>query len=203
MSNDNKLLTKDIIIKAFERLSELLIINKLSADIYIVGGAATILLDYHTRENTEDVDATYPWQIDDYIIQIGNEMQLSPDWLNNAAKRFVPIEKDEKCISFLNTENLKISIASDEYLLAMKLTAGRDKDIIDIEFLLKKLNIKHIDECIDIVDKLCEWPRNTISENTKNIINNFLNKENNKNTTFTNIVKNDANINYDKNKNNI
>ncbi len=51
-------MNKETIIKAFNRLSELLAEQGAQAEIYIVGGAAMILA-YDARTVTKDIDAIY------------------------------------------------------------------------------------------------------------------------------------------------
>ncbi|MDR2373685.1 MAG: hypothetical protein LBD77_06245, partial [Bifidobacteriaceae bacterium] len=57
---------------------------------------------------------------------IGLERGLQPDWLNDAAKGFLPGPNDRRQTVF-ESESLPVQVPSPEYLLAMKLHASRDE----------------------------------------------------------------------------
>ncbi|MHB1679241.1 MAG: nucleotidyltransferase [bacterium] len=145
-------MTKETIIKAFKRLSELLAKQDTQAEIYIVGGAAMILA-YGARTFTKDIDAIYSNKetVYKFFKEIAEEMDLDEHWINDAAKSFIPLKKDENSIAIIDEQNLKVMAASEEYMLAMKLLAARVEDKPDIEFLLNKLNVKSAVDALYIV----------------------------------------------------
>lgn len=61
---------------------------------------------------------------------------LAPDWLNNDAARYVPeIGRADRSVLF-EGRALTVEILGLEALLAMKLLAGREKDMDDIVTLM-------------------------------------------------------------------
>ncbi|MCL4546752.1 MAG: DUF6036 family nucleotidyltransferase [Deltaproteobacteria bacterium] len=162
-------MTKETIIKAFKRLSELLAKQDTQAEIYIVGGAAMILA-YGARTFTKDIDAIYSNKEIVYKIfkDIAKEMGLDEHWINDAAKSFIPLKKDENSIIIIDEQNLKVMAASEEYMLAMKLLAARVEDKPDIEFLLNKLNIKSIVDALYVIRDL--YPNKLVQPKTQYIL---------------------------------
>ena len=63
-------------------------------------------------------------------------------------------------------DGLKITVVTPEYLLAMKLMSARygEKDADDIRFLMNKLEIKTMDEALDILTGF--YPENRILPKT-------------------------------------
>ncbi len=162
-------MTKETIIKAFRRLSELLDKEDKQAEIYVVGGGAMILA-YNARTITKDIDAIYSNKEIIYKIskEIAKEMNLDEHWINDAAKSFIPAKKDENSIIIIDEKNLKVMAASEEYMLAMKLLASRIEDKPDIEFLLNKLNIKSATEALYIIRNL--YPDKLIQPKTQYVL---------------------------------
>ena len=89
---------------------------------------------------------------------------LEPDWLNDAAKGFLP-GADEHPRTVFESESLLVQVASPEYLLAMKLHASRDDRDLDDAALLhaaqaydnaagvlfNRLGYTAAQECIDLL----------------------------------------------------
>jgi hypothetical protein len=69
----------------------------------------------------------------------------------------------------LDLPNLKVFVATPEYLLAMKcmsMRIGRDEtDIRDIRFLMKQLGLQTVESVLSIVEAY--YPRNQISPKTR------------------------------------
>ncbi|RZD16572.1 MAG: hypothetical protein EVJ46_06075 [Candidatus Acididesulfobacter guangdongensis] len=162
-------MTKETIIKAFKRLSDLLAKQEKQAEIYIVGGAAMILA-YNARTTTKDIDAIFTNKDIIYKIskQVADEMGLEEYWINDAAKSFIPAKKDDNSIPIIDEKNLKVMAASEEYMLAMKLLASRMEDKPDIEFLLNKLNIKSAEDALYVVRDL--YPDKLIQPKTQYVL---------------------------------
>lgn len=103
---------------------------------------------------TKDVDAIYEPKsvINDLVAQIAEEKGLEKDWLNDSVKGFV--NEKVKTDHFATYDNLKIATVTPEYLLAMKLMASRvtGRDYDDIKFLIKKLEIKEVDEAYKLLE---------------------------------------------------
>lgn len=116
----------------FQELSENLQARGLQAQLFVVGGAA-MALAYDQQRITRDVDAIFEPapEVRDIAESIADRHGLEPDWLNDAAKGFMPTTDDRPRTVF-ESESLLVQVPSPEYLLAMKLHASRDdRDLAD------------------------------------------------------------------------
>ena len=133
-----------ILAKKFRKLNG----KNTPAELYLVGGAS-ILLNYNFREMTSDIDAIIRASsaMKDAIRQVSDEHNLPIDWLNTDFKNttsYTPnIMKyaDYRC-ELSNV--LRVYTISAEYLVAMKLMAGRDykHDLSDVVGIVSEHNIK-------------------------------------------------------------
>ncbi|HUY74773.1 MAG TPA: DUF6036 family nucleotidyltransferase [Candidatus Dormibacteraeota bacterium] len=132
-------------LQALERLSEILEASKLKADLFVVGGAA-MALAFKARPATRDVDAVFKRKNEVFkaAAQVGRELDLPSEWLNNAVKQFIG-RPDRKPLPVLDLPGLRVMAGSPEYLLAMKILADRhDRDRNDLRFLVRLLNLKSL-----------------------------------------------------------
>lgn len=113
-------------------------------EIILIGGAA-ILANYGFREMTTDIDAVFraAFSLKDIINRVGDKFNLPNGWLNTEfvktgsySPRLVEISKHYK--TFANV--LEVRTVSAEYLIAMKLRAGRKykNDLSDIIGILSE-----------------------------------------------------------------
>ena len=109
----------------FEELSEGLAQHGVSAQLFVIGGAA-MALAYDAGRFTRDVDAVFePTGIVRYLTaRLGARHGLQDDWINDAAKGFLP-GQDQGARTVFETDNLLVQVVSVEYLLALKLYSGR------------------------------------------------------------------------------
>lgn len=78
---------------------------------------------------------------------------LEEDWLNDAVKGFLPGEDPDPRLYF-ETPSLRVSVASPEYLLAMKLRASRvDLDADDIRLLYRLCGFTTVEEGLDLLEE--------------------------------------------------
>jgi hypothetical protein len=136
----------------FQELSDRLAIDGVHAQLFVVGGAA-MALAYDQGRLTRDVDALFipvP-QVRQAAEAISAAHKLEPDWLNDAAKGFLP-GQDEHPVTVFESESLLVQIASPEYLLAMKLHASRDeRDLDDAATLFNRLGYTTAQQGIDLL----------------------------------------------------
>jgi predicted nucleotidyltransferase len=123
---------------AFDGLAAELRRQNRRAEMFVVGGAALVLL-FDARESTKDVDAVFltpdAVHIRAAAERVAEEQGLPHDWLNDAAKGYV-VELSEGQILY-DTPALLVRAASTAQLLAMKLAAWRDAvDRSDARLLL-------------------------------------------------------------------
>ena len=107
-------------------------------EIILIGGAA-ILANYGFREMTTDIDAVFRagYSLKDSINRVGDRYNLPNGWLNtdfmktgSYSPKLVEVSKYYKTFSGV----LEVRTVSAEYLIAMKLRAGREykNDLSDI-----------------------------------------------------------------------
>lgn len=143
MSLRGRDLTADDVRDLLKELARRLDRRGTAATVYLVGGAA-IALEYDARRATDDVDAVFtPEQtVAEVAAEMSADLDLNPKWLNNATLAFIPNGPDTEAPTVQVAENLALTVASPRYLLAMKLAAGRDRDIPDIAVLCQALGDK-------------------------------------------------------------
>jgi hypothetical protein len=117
--------------------------------IRIVGGAA-LRLAYFERATTADIDAQIEpiAQITSIIEQIAVDRAWPPDWLNNEAVGFIPTwGQHVEWASIFDADNVSISVAPIDALLAMKLNAARPgRDTDDVAKLLALNEVSSVDD---------------------------------------------------------
>ncbi|MDR1861864.1 MAG: nucleotidyltransferase [Candidatus Ancillula sp.] len=140
-----KSLNREQILSLFTQVESKMKAKNIRGTLYVVGGAA-MALKYEGFRLTVDVDGIF--EPADEILEIAHEVarenNLDRDWLNNAVK--VPLESagEEEYVPFdeFSTDTLSVAVASPEMLLAMKIRAGRGKDIEDAALIVKELRLK-------------------------------------------------------------
>lgn len=161
MTRSGPELDAERVLALFQELSDLLDARGLQAQLFVVGGAA-MALAYDGDRVTRDVDALLipAAQVRQIAEEIGVAHGLEPDWLNDAAKGFLP-GTDEHSRTVFESESLLVQVPSPEYLLAMKLHAARDeRDLDDAVTLFNTLGYTSAQECIDLLATTCS-PRPT------------------------------------------
>jgi predicted nucleotidyltransferase len=137
VSDSGPLLDREAIQNAFRRLGERLAGRGLVADIYVIGGAA-MAMAYDARRATRDIDAVF--QPHGAVLEeawaVADELGLPRWWLNDQASVYVASGGDEQAPRVFEHPGLRVSAASAEHLLAMKVLAARRRDIDDIRFLV-------------------------------------------------------------------
>ena len=143
------------ILDALNALGEQLSRQDIRGQIFIVGGAA-MALAYSTRRVTKDIDAVFEPKSAIYTAaeKVAEEQGLPADWLNDAAKAFMP-GRDPEARPLPNVKGIEVTTASPRYLLAMKLMAMRfGEDDEDIEILLAQCNMHRPQEALDLLKQM-------------------------------------------------
>ena len=140
------------VLALFQELSDRLADAGVAAQLFVVGGAA-MALAYDDGRVTRDVDALFVPAPE--VRQVAEDMSiahgLEPDWLNDAAKGFLPGD-DESPRTVFESESLLVQVPSPQYLLAMKLHASRDeRDLDDAAVLFNRLGYSSGQDCIDLL----------------------------------------------------
>ncbi|MHB8451883.1 MAG: DUF6036 family nucleotidyltransferase [Mycobacteriales bacterium] len=136
------LLDREAIRAAFTRLGERLAGRGIKGDIYVFGGAA-MALAYDARRTTRDIDALFEphGAVIDEARAVAADLGLPDWWLNEQASSYVAVGGDERAAKIFEHPGLRVSAASAEHLLAMKVLAARRRDADDIRILIDELGI--------------------------------------------------------------
>jgi len=169
MNPMDPLLTRRDIENAFRLLGDGLAKRGVIADIYVIGGAA-MALAYDARRATRDIDAIFEPHgiVLEEAKKVAQALRLAPWWLNDQASAYISTKKDEKSPTVFEHAGLRVSAASGEHILAMKLLAGRRRDNHDISFLIKLLELQDVDSVLAICESV--FPDETIPERSKLIL---------------------------------
>jgi hypothetical protein len=154
-----KTMDRKTLIKALVRMGELAVKSDIKLEMCIYGGAA-MMLAYNSRAITKDVDAiVQPSKLAAKLAkQVAKEMQLSENWLNNEVKMFVAPKEQTRLIPW-EAPGIVLTAPTAAYLLAMKALAcrmplpGYQGDFDDLRFLIRKLNIRSVDEIQEQIDR--------------------------------------------------
>ena len=147
-------MNKQEIEKYLRMLGQELLQRQLTGEILLARGAV-MLLKVQNREVTKDIDAYFNPEhaeiIREAIKVIADREGLTYDWINDGVKGFFytqpPVEQ------WAEYPGLRIYTPSLDYLLAMKLVAGRPQDIEDIKALAHELKLSSSEEALAIVKK--------------------------------------------------
>lgn len=160
-------MTQEEILKAFRALNDELAREGIKGEVGIVGGAAMVLA-FNARESTRDVDAVFEpsSKLRAAAIRIAAAQALPADWLNDAAKGYMPADTEPRRI-LLDLPNLAVWVPPPGYLLAMKAIAARldTHDAQDLRTLIGHLGLRRAEEVLQVVEGY--YPRNQIPARTQ------------------------------------
>jgi predicted nucleotidyltransferase len=151
MSEADPLLDRAAIQNAFRRLGDRLVRRGIVADIYVIGGAA-MALAYDARRATRDIDAVF--QPHGVVLEearaLAAELGLPSWWLNEQASVYVAPGGDSTAPHVFDHPGIRVSAASPEHLLAMKVLAARRRDTDDIKYLVNHLGLSSAAEVLAV-----------------------------------------------------
>jgi hypothetical protein len=142
------------IVDALTALAAELESRGVSAEMYIVGGAA-IALAFDERRATRDIDAVFEPKAIVYeaAVVVGERLGLPAGWLNDAVKGFLA-GSDPAAAPVLDLPGLRCLAASPETLLALKVLAHRvGEDESDVELLAAELGLTGAEEVLAIAER--------------------------------------------------
>jgi hypothetical protein len=155
-------LTRADMLRLFDLLNEELAAEGVHGELYLVGGAV-MCLAFDARHATRDVDGYF--QPADLVRQAAGRVAaragVADDWLNDAVKAFLSPRGDFD--PYLDLDHLQVFVARPAYLLAMKCAAMRlgeeFRDLDDVRYLLRYLNITRVEEALEIVTRYFDADR--------------------------------------------
>lgn len=146
-------MNKDDIQKYLRMLGDELLKRNVTGEILLVGGAV-MLLEVGNREITKDIDAYFEDNaavIRDAVMVIADREDLPDDWLNDAVKGFFYTQVPNR--KWAEYPGLRVYVPSLDYLLVMKVVAGRPQDIDDARALIEKLHLSDAQEVFALIEK--------------------------------------------------
>jgi hypothetical protein len=150
---------------ALNRLSDALAQKDIKGEVCLYRGAVMYLV-YDARPSTKDVDAIFhpTKELRDLISQIGSEMDLGDQWLNDGVKGFV-VDHPRRVL--FEKSHLRVLVPEPDYLLAMKVLAARvdTSDAEDVRVLIKTLGLSKPAEVFKILEQY--YPKNQIRPATQ------------------------------------
>ena len=160
MSGEQKTaLSREVILKAFQALSDELARVGATGELCLLGGTVMVLA-FAARPSTKDVDAIFqPAQIIRKVaLSVGESNHLPQHWLNDAAKGFLSSRHETTQAGLPQFSNLRLTMPTPEYLLAMKCMAsrigsveGETDDVADISFLIRFMKLQSAKVVMEIV----------------------------------------------------
>lgn len=146
------LLSHEKLRQAFEFLAEECAKRGVVGEVHVFGGAAMVLA-FHSRLATRDVDAIFApdTEVLEGAWAVAKKLGLPKSWLNNQASSYMS-GKVGRGTPVFDRPSLRVSVTPPEHLLAMKVRAARAlRDGDDIEVLLRHLKISKYGDVVKIV----------------------------------------------------
>jgi len=167
------LLDRATIERVFRRLGERLARRGVVADLYVFGGAA-MALAYDSRRSTRDIDAVFVPHgvVLEEAQAVAVEFGLPGWWLNEQASAYVASGGDPAAPRVFDHPGLRVTAASPEHLLAMKVLAARRRDTADIRVLVDRLGLTSADEVLALCGEI--FPAEPVPDRARLLIEDLL-----------------------------
>jgi hypothetical protein len=166
-----------------QELSDELELRKIKKPVrLVVVGGVYMMLVTQTRASTKDVDII-PLDFPDTaqpnqatkifrsaVNAVAKKYHMRRDWMNDVVASFVP---DLGAVTLWRAYgNLQIYVPQAEYILALKLLAGREKDEDDIVALCERLCIETREQAQELVDRFAnqQWQQECMLQQTLDAI---------------------------------
>ncbi len=163
-------MNREDMITALEELNKELRFIGVRVEIGLYG-EKEICLALNVREATHNIEALFEpnGRIRSVVQDVGTSLGLDEDWINDAVKGLVSDKNDMIVLSKLS--NIDINTAFAPYILAMKVmsySADNIDEIDDIKYLLRYLNIKSVEQVLDVINSY--YPVNKVLPETHNML---------------------------------
>jgi hypothetical protein len=130
----------------------------------VVGGVYMVCF-LHNRTSTKDVDVV-PLSFPDTmhatqetkafqaaVRAVAKAHHIARDWMNDVVAAFSPDLDPNSLILWRSYTNLRVYVPQVDFILALKLLAGRDRDEDDILALCERLTIQTREQAQELVDR--------------------------------------------------
>ncbi len=117
-------------------------------------GGAVMVFKYDIRR-TNDVDVIsepFPPELRRATEAVARSRGLAEGWMNDAAKISVP-RLAPRLETIYRGRRLEILSPGPHFLLAMKLAAGRDRDLPDAAMLIDEIGFADAEEVLDLIEE--------------------------------------------------
>lgn len=169
-------LSESSLTAALERFAALVSERTEAEHVFIAGGAAMLLQFGDGRPSTSDVDVRFKRleQYSDFVAKVAGELDLGANWLNTKMAGYFSVqEQNQDWVLWRQIGKVTFYLASIEYLLAMKLNAGRPgKDGQDLKLLADEIGISSIEQAVAIYARY--YPGEIPSERTAKLFQTLL-----------------------------
>ena len=149
-------LTPSNINEVFKELDTALEHEGEHVEMYIAGGARMIL-GLKTDRATKDIDGIIRSgrnALERAAKQVGARHGAEPGWINERMWTAMPQLNDTRAQTLYNGRHLKITGASPEHMLAMKLRATRTVDADDADAIIRLIDIRDTGSALAIAEKV-------------------------------------------------
>ena len=135
--------------------------------LVVVGGVYMVFF-LRNRSSTKDIDimpldfpdTTHPNQetraFRAAVHAVAKAHRIKRDWMNDVVAAFSPELDPNALILWQNYPNLQVYVPQADFILALKLLAGRDRDEDDILALCQKLSIQTREQAQALVDRYAD-----------------------------------------------
>ncbi len=147
--------------------------------LVVVGGIYMVCF-VKNRASTKDVDVV-PLDFPDTmnpnqetkafrsaVNVVAKKYGIKRDWMNDVVASFTPVLDPNSVILWHDYPNLQVYVPQPEFIFALKLLAGRERDEDDILALSESLNISTREQAQELVDRYAEkwWQKECSLEAT-------------------------------------
>lgn len=117
-------------------------------------GGAVMVFKYDIRR-TNDVDVIsepFPLELRQATETVARRRGLAQGWMNDAAKISVP-RLAPRLETIYQGRRLEVLSPGPHFLLAMKLAAGRDRDLPDAAMLIDEIGFADAEDVLDLIEE--------------------------------------------------
>jgi hypothetical protein len=154
-------LDKGEIESLLSRLGDHLRHRGVHAEMFVVGGRA-MALAYDRERVTRDIDAVFEPKsiVYEEASRLASELGLPLDWLNDAVKGLLPDYPDPRAHTYYSSPCIDVSVASAEFLFAMKAMAARvEVDTEDLLVLARVIGLTTSEQALELVERFYDVGR--------------------------------------------